>query len=552
MRTIPYFVIFSILLCFLGSCKEEATFQELTFEPVAHYSVPLEYDQMNFPYIPQWVEENDSSFLVVYDEYKRDLKVYLFPEGDWVKTIPLQPFGNNRDDLLSYFYQNKDSIFVVLNAAYQPHNFHDSTLLMLNDRGEVICDIPLTHAPVWTSAQPDIPHDEVYITKPLGTQLQFDFPYLFIPLARYGYKPGDPELDTIPSATGGVIDLTVPFPNFTLQPTYRPSQGGNYYPGDANNVKLAVNGEKQSVYGFSYTDLLLTYDPGSQMVKRFRAPSTISDTIYPLPLDTFVPAYDRPQNDRSQLAYRNITFDPFRRQFVRRIVYPITNLANASAKTTQKSGIMVLDEDFRKVGEGLYPEGYSFSFATPDGWYFFDYSRSNEAADSMHFTRFEIGTRLAEIDDFKKRAILPAPDKKEGGWRAYVQEFATSSTGPKVVLFVPIDRGCKGCLDYMLDLFVELHPLYNQDGKQSLQCIATSASVTDLEQKLQAHLIDPDVSGLYLDRNELYKSYVEEAFSQGRLLLVNDGKVAEIVVNPSQLATLKTLIQAHLTSEEEV
>ena len=76
--------------------------------------------------------------------------------------------------------------------------------------------------------------------------------------------------------------------------------------------------------------------------------------------------------------------------------------------------------------------------------------------------------------------------------------------------------------------------------------------MTDLEQKLQAHLIDPDVSGLYLDRNELYKSYVEEAFSQGRLLLMNDGKVAEIVVNPSQLATLKTLIQAHLTSEEEV
>ena len=123
---------------------------------------------------------------------------------------------------------------------------------------------------------------------------------------------------------------------------------------------------------------------------------------------------------------------------------------------------MVLDEDFRKVGEGLYPEGYSFSFATTYWWYCFDYSRINEAADSMHFTRFEIGTRLAEIDDFKKRAILPAPDKKEGGWRAYVQEFATSSTGPKVVLFVPIDRGCKGCLDYMLDLFVELHPLYNQ------------------------------------------------------------------------------------------
>ncbi|MEL7006341.1 MAG: hypothetical protein AAFN93_26985, partial [Bacteroidota bacterium] len=105
MKT-PFFPCIGLgfLLLLSSSCQSELKIQEITFTQAESYTVPLNYDQYWAPIEPQYIEENDTSYILTYDEYKKELKKYLYPTGELANIIPIRPFGNPRDDLWSYYY----------------------------------------------------------------------------------------------------------------------------------------------------------------------------------------------------------------------------------------------------------------------------------------------------------------------------------------------------------------------------------------------------------------------------------------------------------------
>lgn len=97
------------------------------------------------------------------------------------------------------------------------------------------------------------------------------------------------------------------------------------------------------------------------------------------------------QPDHSSARYTWITFDPFQKVYLRQV---ITGLKENESNSNQSyiSRIIVLDEDFKKLGEiENLPNTYQ-GFPTPDGYYF--YLGSGEVEEKVKFARVNFSSFL--------------------------------------------------------------------------------------------------------------------------------------------------------------
>ena len=89
--------------------------------------------------------------------------------------------------------------------------------------------------------------------------------------------------------------------------------------------------------------------------------------------------------------YPNTTFDPFQKVYLRQV---ITGLKENESNSNQSyiSRIIVLDEDFKKLGEiENLPNTYQ-GFPTPDGYYF--YLGSGKVEEKVKFARVNFSSFL--------------------------------------------------------------------------------------------------------------------------------------------------------------
>ncbi len=178
----------------------------------------------------------------------------------------------------------------------------------------------------------------------------------------------------------------------------------------------------------------------------------VFDSMPPLSTNAWIPRHQRKLVAGSG-SYSHVRYDPFRDCYWRVVSYPIDSIDSSSMQVRSNFGVILADDQFNIVGEGLIPEGYGWGFMTSEGiackrWD----TDGTEVQDSVTFEVFQFQIEKNQaVDAFREMAIIDAPRKKPGGLAAYINDVHRLNRGDFVVLFVPVEKGCEGCLDYMLD-----------------------------------------------------------------------------------------------------
>ena len=541
MRKLLYLV-----LLLVGCSDTSEVFPELQFKKVGSISLPLSPTQKwGSRGIGQFYHNGDP-FIYSFDEPKKELSIYDVQKKSRVRIIPISPFNDQRDNLWSLYVHNLDSIFIQLNAAKHPSYWHDSTLMLLNSLGEIEKVFDLSSAPIWTSDQPDIPEDSAYYIA--GFSLGYHDGKICLPMSRWSVGIGDTLFSNPGSHPIGFLDISGQRDTFYFPSFETPTTIGEYFPFQCQMPKFSRDAKNHLVLSFMHTPNFWVLDDSANT--KFRLASVAFDSMPPLSLGTWVPRWDRKVAPGSG-SYSYPKYDPYRNCYWRVVTYPIDSIESAELGVKSRMGVLLSDENFHVLGEGLLPEAYGWGFYTPKGIAMGKINNSDaEVRDSITFDIFEI--ELADkrsTDDYMQEAIVTAPKRKPGGLAAYINQVHGLNQGDFVVLFVPADNGCPGCLDYMLDFFRRQN---NSISRRPIFCVVGGKDEQTVLRKLGENLLTPQDPNLMIDPTGLFMSYVGKDFTQGRVLLFSDGKMSgEIIVNPAELEAIPIVIDDFFSDQTE-
>lgn len=538
--------LFCLVLLVVGCSDASEVFPELQFNEVESTSLPLSPDQTwGSRGIGQFYQDGDP-FVYSFDEPKKELSIYDLQKRSKVRVIPIAPFKDDRDNLWSLYVHNLDSVFIQLNAAKQTNYWHDSTLMLLNSQGEIEKVFDLSSAPIWTSGQPDIPEDSVYYIA--GFSLCYHDGKIWLPMARWSVGIGDTLFSDPGSHPIGLLDISGKTDTFYFPSFETPATIGEYFPFQCQMPRFSLDAKNHLVLSFIHTPNIWVLDDSAKTM--FRMASVAFDSMPPLSSDIWIPRYDRKITPGNGI-YSYPTYDPYRNCYWRVVSYPIDSIETAELSVKSRRGVVLSDENFNMLGEGLLAEEYGWGFYTPEGIAMRKISNSDtEVRDSITFDIFEIelaGKR--SIDDYIQEAIVIAPKRKPGGLAAYLSQIHGLNQGDFIVLFVPADNGCVGCLNHMLDYFRRQNNLIS---RRPIFCVVGGKNEKTVLRKLEENLLSPGDPNLFIDPTGSFMSYVGKDFTQGRVLLFSDGEMSgEIIVNPTELGAIPIVIDNFFSQQTE-
>ncbi|MEO0583075.1 MAG: DUF4221 family protein [Bacteroidota bacterium] len=534
------YMLFLVVL--LSSCGEKkAPYTLLNLEKIDSYHIQLNPDQFWGPVFAAF-HQKDGTFFTLYDPENSCLAVHSYPEGERVSTVPIKLFGHARDRLLGYDYVAKDSIFLLLNPGQHPQTWHDSTLLRIDQQGNILSIYDVSPSPFWTVSHPDIPKDSVYFIGRWG--LKYHKGELRLGISRYGAYIGDSLMNEPHSYAFAALDIKDDISSFSFKGVTVPSKNGVYFPRDYRNGNEIQLQNGHEIFSYPHLSHVWQNYPDKTGFQKIPLASYLFSDPQPIrKAKENGKEWNRLDTDFSQGAYFSFFYDPYRNHYFRIVRYPTLGLENASGETHHTFGFIMFDDALQKLGEGLIPDGYNSNMIfVPEGIALWKSQESNPQAMEIVYDIFSL-EQLAStnLDSFRQRAIVKAPQLKEGGWKAYFREMIPPPHDKYSVLFVPADMGCPSCIDEMIEYFKSLdqtmwrHPLY---------CVIAGKYPQNVEQKLKAHQLNGEFPMLYTDQEGVFLSYVDEDFFQGRLLMfAQDQPMNEVILNPQVLPMVPTLIQ---------
>ena len=537
-----------LLLLFLvlaGCARVPQTFSEIQFSPVGTLSFPVTPDQTWGSRGQQIFYQDGKSYLASYDEPRKEISIYDISQKSRVALIPVSPFKSSRDNIWFFHVHNLDSVFVHFNASYHPNYWHDSTLMLLDVQGKIKDVFELTSAPVWTEANPDISPDAAYYTA--GVALGYQNGQLWIPMTRWSLGIGDTAFSNPATHPLGLLHIDTSPDSFSFHPFVTPARPGEYFPFQTNMPRFTANANNNPIIALIHSpNLWVLNSTGAQ---QFRLPSIAFDSMPPLSVGVPISREERNIAPGSGL-YFSPKYDPFRNVYWRSMNYPIDSAEEAGMSTRARSGVVLADEHFQVIGEGLMPEGYVFGFPVPEGVALRRLPQGESTVqDSITFEIFSYEIlKHASIKAYREKAIVPGDKKKPGGWAAYMNQAHGLSDGDFAVLFVPAENGCKGCLDFMLDYFRRQN---NAVASRPIYCVVAGRDGNTVSRKLAENSLTPQTPRLLTDPSGRYMEYVGMDFLQGRLLLFSDGVlVGETVMQPSELELIPLVIEDFFQNNE--
>jgi len=295
---------------------------------------------------------NESNFII--SGYKNNTnKIYTYfiniKTNKVIKKII--DFQFDLSEPYDFGYINKDSIFLLYPPAYR-NFYHDSILLLINDKGELKKSYSFNNVPVLCKNNPQYENSDeaIYLNSNIYEPYTFIDDKIFMMYSNKTSVLGDPAYSNILSA--GYIDTkTEKF--YPIKFEYPDIEYGKTYFPEYNKYFVSVLGKKDHIlYGFYYTPTIIDYNYKTDKFEKHSIKSSIYDTIYPSLTEKDVPGgfdFDIPHP-----KYFNLYYDKFRKLYFRIIMAP--------KEYNRKFSVIINDERFNFVGEGFSPKGFQFFF----------------------------------------------------------------------------------------------------------------------------------------------------------------------------------------------
>ncbi|MEL6852956.1 MAG: hypothetical protein AAFP92_30880 [Bacteroidota bacterium] len=536
------------------SCRCQSPPPLLEATPIAKLSLPLLPTQNWWCFWPTYEKTRAGAELIwMYDYVARALIIYDYRKPGEITQVPVLLHGNQRDQAMSIHWHNEDSIFVMLNAAYHPQYWHDSTLFLMDIKGEVKQVYDVSSLPVWTAKRPNTHPDSVYFTFGFGIGISYHQGKVLLPLARYNAEIGDSLFNNPPTKIGGLLDISLESPTYEYLALTIPSTDGKAVPGHTKYPQGVRNSDSTVLVGFSFQGKIWEENLVSHQLTAFPSSSALYDATATIPVPQSALISESPYFflDDNLGSYYFMEYDPIREQYLRHVQYPLKGEAAHARMVSSRMGVLLYDKQLKCKGEALLPEGHvGVCIFLPEGVAFWHKEKTDIGSDSLSFTLLDFGTPRYDLDIYSQEAIFQAPWKKPGGWGAYFSENHGFSSEKYAVLFAPAGLGCEGCLDYMIDFFLQQSIDTASAYGSSLRCIIAGENTQSIQKKLSSHKLDLTFPNLYVDENGAFKEYVSADFKQGQLILMDRGEAAGIVhIIPRQLPAIPQVIADFLADE---
>lgn len=332
----------------IWSCDSRRGSNYLNYDEFIVDSVSLKLDNstsLDFYYIHTFNE-----YLVSLNQITNSIDKYSLETGELVKRIEFPVNGPEgiTGVLQGFTYHNPDSIFVFIKGKLNGG-------ILFNENGEFLDRI--RHTDVQSEARTLINHASTggNPTIKIGDKLHF----MRYPLFDT-YNPSNIN-DLYPLSL--IYDLNsneLIFDSLITFPEYYHDEIWSIFD---LTFSRAINDKSQSILSWPLLEHLLLYDPNSKNIVVKDAKSKFhQNSTKPFP---GTPRPDLPDKTTlSNIRYRSILFDPYRKLYYRIAVLPLKDVEGKQYfpnSYEQEFSIIVLDQDFKKLKEVFFP-GKTYNF----------------------------------------------------------------------------------------------------------------------------------------------------------------------------------------------
>jgi hypothetical protein len=534
-QTINLLLLLFIPVSLFMACNEQKVHKaEFTAEENRAFKTP---ENRNLPYTSQYLQTDSGEYLACFFKTP-EIIFYDFNNGDSVKSIPIKKHYRS---LRSFYVHTPDSVFLFFNAGYRPNYNHDSTLIMINRQGEIKDSYSFDGAPVKQANAKQIDHPDVLpieagkIKYPKNILIYTGYGFdkllyqnkkLFVKFNSCCNPRYDSILDEHFVPAGGHIQIEENkfYAHGVRLPSFK--AGTKTYSDDYKafgNMALDQNGNP--VYAYQHTPNLFRYILDDNTVERHVMRSVLIDTIKPV---------EKPNENQKFVegSYSQFYYNKYDGNYYRSFYLPIQQDLPPALKNIRRSGIIISDSTFTKLGEGLMPQTHVATQAifTPEGVWFI---KKDAANDSLIYTRFSFEFKKMSKEDFirsvRKFDYDDVPVAQED-IEQYAKEFLDPQTDKFGMVLVPASS-CPICVLWVLDYYKENESLFVERGVHLI--LAGNKSIQN--QYLMQTQIDTSSSNLHFDTEEIHLNYIEK-FINPRFSFFKEGELTfDTIYNPTSL-----------------
>ncbi|GAB4278889.1 MAG: hypothetical protein Kow0068_02670 [Marinilabiliales bacterium] len=342
MKLILIYII--CILCILVSCRDQQV-NSYQFKKVNSISLPLDDPYYNIPSGAQYAIIDGVETIILYLN-NRKLTFYDLKSQKKYHEIKL-----GIQELYSFYYLNKDSIFLFYVNQYNENDYIDSNqFILLNFYGEIKKRYSFKNDIIWSRENQPLPINTAVYPSLFGNKFEIlkkDKAFFFLRKMN-PYNIGTEEFLSYKSPVVSYYDLSKEKLETSKSLWYPYIRKGVYYPSDFPIMNYCVSHNKLPIIRFFYSSKLFEWDYEHDKIKEYTLKSNLLDTIMP----TIKPTLRSDNN--IEAMYLNISYDPYRKLYFSILMFSpdIYGIGTWS--------MIIADENLNYIGEIFRPEMSAF------------------------------------------------------------------------------------------------------------------------------------------------------------------------------------------------
>lgn len=283
-----------------------------------------------------------------------ELLIYNLSDTQMVGINPINKAFRNT--VLGIGVFTLDSILLCFNGADNFEAFEDSSLIIVNAKGDLIKLLDVKNLPVRSSFNP-LPYDSVVTFFPIYSyRLPCVGNKVILPFRRS--EINRPIAKQYPLPIVGELAIHsgsfTPF-NTIVHPEYIYD---NPYARNYPQPKLSESLTQTILVTFGYSPVIVEYDNVSGSVYTHPVSSVLMDSILASPVNEKGEIIHQNAIERDYGEFLRVIPDAYNNRYAFLITLPY-KFGSSNKTGKNKTGLILIDEKFKNIGEGILPDDYS-------------------------------------------------------------------------------------------------------------------------------------------------------------------------------------------------
>jgi hypothetical protein len=423
-------------------------------------------NQRILPVNPKIYEFEGKTYLTYYDYETQYLFLNQLSGTDKVirqDTINLHlDFKSGYQNLMSYSLISLDSLLVSYNASTQKYGTHDSSIVLINSKGNFLSTVNMNDANVITWNK--VPNGTIS-----KVPLRYRYPYyvnnmklpllydrrknaIITTLARFQFD--SPDVKQYRSELGYSFLNGRAF-QYIKQTDLLEFDSNYYYGIDIHYIRGCYNTKtNELIIGTGNSSNLIIID-STQNGRKERIKSVSLDTIYPLitPYKEF--------NNFNQGEFLNIIYSPYDNHYFRMIRIGNNRFSNKSELSPKRREdnetfvCQIINKDLKAIGEGIIPSEYGYPIPYSKGKVLFFNKIQSKLRGKLVFDICQIDLIKADTLSYlnQLRGVLESNKvATASNYAAFVKRV--TPPGYKFYFIINMDNTCSSCKEAFVSYYL--------------------------------------------------------------------------------------------------